>query len=136
MISRLRGETGGMDDDGAVVVMCNGVGYRVVVHDRDRTIINARGEGGDVEIFARSIAKEPPEGVIVYGFLDVSDRRAFDHLLTVEGVGPSTALRLLSKIEHDDLKAAIINGDSKALQKIHGVGAKMSAKIISAGWIP
>lgn len=129
-ISFIRGHLGGMDDDGRLTIVDGaGVGHAVTVSDRDRDRINVKGEGGDgrVEVHCRTKANE--NDVTVYGFLSLDDRRAFDRLLKVDGIGPTTALRLLSKLSADDLKAAITARDLNALYRVPMIGRKTAAKL-------
>lgn len=136
MISWLNGRSAGMDDDGAITVMCGSVGYRVVVNDRDREIINVRGRGAEIELFCRSRANE--NDITVYGFLEVDDRRAFDKLVRVDGVGPATALRLLSVHDAGMLRTLINtareNENSaiavKPLLALPNIGKKMAKKLV------
>lgn len=129
MISYLSGTHGGMESDGAITAVVNGVGYRVVVNDRDREIINKRGNGGEIVLYCRTTASE--NEIIVYGFLAELDRRAFDRLQKVDGVGPSTALRILSVMGFGLLDETVASKDVKEMCKIPGVGKKTAEKIIA-----
>lgn len=129
MISFLSGTNGGMESDGAITAVVGGVGYRVVVSDRDREVINKRGVGGDITLFCRTTASE--NEIIVYGFLAELDRRAFDKLQKVDGVGPSTALRILSVMGFGFLEETVTGKDVKELCKIPGIGKKTAEKLVA-----
>lgn len=129
MISYLQGTTGGMEDDGAMTIIANGVGYRVLVGDRDRDTLNKRGFGGDVVIYCRTTASE--NEIVVYGFLHGDDRRAFDRVTKLNGIGPVTALRLLSMLDAASLKKAVDSGNVAAICKVPGIGKKTAEKVVA-----
>ncbi len=67
---------------------------------------------------------------VLYGFATEKEKAAFQRLLSVSGVGAATARILLSSISADELNAIVWNGDSKALEKVKGIGAKTAQRII------
>lgn len=67
---------------------------------------------------------------VLYGFATEKERASFQKLLSVSGVGAATARILLSSLSADDLNAIVWNGDSKALEKVKGIGAKTAQRII------
>ncbi len=67
---------------------------------------------------------------VLYGFATEEEKAAFQRLLTVSGVGAATARIMLSSISANELNAIIREGDSKALEKIKGIGAKTAQRII------
>ena len=66
----------------------------------------------------------------LYGFADKSEKRCFEMLLSVSGVGPKAALSILSHSSPDNLALAIINDDAKALTVAPGIGKKIAQRII------
>jgi Holliday junction DNA helicase RuvA len=66
----------------------------------------------------------------IYGFYDVSERRFFEQLLTVSGVGPKAALAILSSGTPEALALAIISEDEKALTMAPGIGKKIAQRVI------
>ncbi|MCR5090283.1 MAG: Holliday junction branch migration protein RuvA [Oscillospiraceae bacterium] len=66
----------------------------------------------------------------LYGFADQQERRFFELLLSVSGVGPKAAISLLSAMTPDDMILAIINDDAKALTAAPGIGKKIAQRII------
>lgn len=68
--------------------------------------------------------------VKVFGFFTEEERGLFQLLLSVTGIGPNTAIAILSGSSVDDIKRAIIMEDAKALEKIKGVGKKTSERIV------
>jgi len=66
----------------------------------------------------------------IYGFYDVSEKRCFEQLLSVSGVGPKAALSILSSASPESLALAIIGDDESALTIAPGVGKKLAQRII------
>lgn len=66
----------------------------------------------------------------LYGFSDVRERRLFERLLSVSGVGPRLALAVLSAGSANDLESAIDRGDATLLIKVSGVGTKTAQRIV------
>ena len=129
MISFLSGTNGGMEDDGAMTIVVNGVGYRVVVSDRDRGKINVRGVGAHVDVFCRSRATE--NEICIFGFLSSLDRHAFDRLIKLDGIGVSAALRLLSVFEAPELAQVVKAAAVQQLLTVPGIGKKTAVKILT-----
>lgn len=67
---------------------------------------------------------------VLYGFATETEKAAFQRLLSVSGVGSATARILLSSLSAADLNLIVLNGDSKALEKVKGIGAKTAQRII------
>lgn len=68
--------------------------------------------------------------MILYGFLSKDDLEIFKLLITVSGIGPKGGLAILSTLPADDLRFAILSGDSKAISKAPGIGAKTAQRVI------
>jgi Holliday junction DNA helicase RuvA len=68
--------------------------------------------------------------MILYGFLTKDDLELFKQLITVSGIGPKGAIGILSALSADDLRFAILAGDSKAISKAPGIGAKTEQRVI------
>ncbi|MEK6728417.1 MAG: Holliday junction branch migration protein RuvA [Planctomycetota bacterium] len=68
--------------------------------------------------------------VKVFGFFTEEERGLFQLLLSVTGIGPNTAIAILSGSSVDDIKRSVIMEDAKALEKIKGVGKKTSERIV------
>jgi len=66
----------------------------------------------------------------IYGFYDTSEKRAFEQLLGVSGVGPKAALSILSSASPESLALAIVNNDESALTIAPGIGKKLAQRII------
>ena len=68
--------------------------------------------------------------MILYGFLTKDDLEVFKLLITVSGIGPKGGLSILSTLSSDDLRFAILSGDSKAISKAPGIGSKTAQRVI------
>ena len=66
----------------------------------------------------------------IFGFYDLSEKRCFEQLLSVSGVGPKAALSILSSATPESLALAIINDDETALTIAQGIGKKLAQRII------
>ena len=66
----------------------------------------------------------------IYGFFDLSEKRCFEHLLSVSGVGPKAALSILSSATPESLALAVISEDETALTIAQGIGKKLAQRII------
>lgn len=66
----------------------------------------------------------------LFGFLNMEDKKLFLHLLSVSGVGPSTALMTLSSLSSNELREAIAREDVRTIQSVKGIGAKTAQMII------
>ena len=68
--------------------------------------------------------------MILYGFLTKDDLEMFKLLITVSGIGPKGGLAILSTLSSDDLRFAVLSGDSKAISKAPGIGSKTAQRVI------
>lgn len=125
MIGRLRGEV--LEQSGALVTLdVHGVGYEVLVPDSVAVQMPKVGENADLRI--RQIFRE--DGVTLYGFLTLAQRRLFDMLMEVKGCGPKIGLSLIGQLGEDAVSAAIVSGDARVLARASGVGARLAERII------
>ena len=83
---------------------------------------------GEVTILTQLFIRE--DQVKIFGFATGEERDLFQLLLSVNGIGPNTAIMILSGSTVDDVKNAVIHEDAKALEKIKGVGKKTAERII------
>lgn len=68
--------------------------------------------------------------MILYGFLTREDLEIFKMLITVSGIGPKGGLAILSALDADDLRFAILSGDAKTISKAPGIGTKTAQRVI------
>ena len=83
---------------------------------------------GEATILTRLFIRE--DQIKIFGFATGEERDLFQLLLSVNGIGPNTAIMILSGSTVDDIKRAVINEDAKALERIKGVGKKTAERII------
>ena len=67
---------------------------------------------------------------VLFGFADQEERRLFRHLISVSGVGPSTARMVLSSMSPEEMIQSVVSGNVMAIQKVKGIGAKSAQRII------
>ncbi len=122
MIGRLRGTLLEVDGSG-VVVECGGVGYAVSV---PLSSLPAA-PGGEVALFIHTAVRE--DAIQLFGFATRQEREVFRMLTTVQGVGPMTALAILSGLPLSELVSTVRRGEVKRLCGIPRVGKKTAERI-------
>jgi Holliday junction DNA helicase RuvA len=122
MIARLRGRVLEKDPSG-VVIEAGGVGYAVSVP----LSCLEKLQGTEADLFVHTVVRE--DAILLFGFLTKHERELFCKLISVNGVGPSTALAVLSGMSADDLVRAVRERDHRRLQGIPRVGKKTAERI-------
>ena len=123
MIAMLRGVIAQRDLSTAVVDV-NGVGYLVQVPANVSTEL---GEGEETVLHISTAVRE--DAITLFGFLSPEDRTTFEMLREVNGVGPRTALNILSQMSRADLHRAISNEEIAVLTKLKGLGKKTAERL-------
>lgn len=108
------------------VVSCGGVGYKCMTTMSTLSCLPSVGE--EVTLFTHLNVKE--DALDLYGFYAMNELRAFRLLIGVSGVGPKSALSILSDMTPDSLSLCIASGDAKSLTRAPGVGAKLAQRLI------
>ncbi|MFZ9387073.1 MAG: Holliday junction branch migration protein RuvA [Chitinophagaceae bacterium] len=108
-----------------VHVEVNGVGYEVQVSLNTYTKIQHLEEG---LLHTSLLIRE--DAHILYGFFDLAEKEMFLYLLGVSGIGASTSRVILSYMKPDELAKAIIQGDSRTLEGIKGIGKKTAERMV------
>lgn len=67
---------------------------------------------------------------VLFGFSSITEKKLFQQLISVNGVGPSTAIVMLSYMNCNELKSAIVREDAASLQAIKGIGSKTAQRVI------
>jgi len=106
------------------VLISSGIGYRVYVSAQ----FEFKDVGDMVSVFTSFQVREDSQ--TLYGFSKEGERDFFEELLTVSGIGPKSALAILSTYTMDRVKQIILDGDSKLLSKTPGLGLKGAQKVI------
>ncbi len=110
-----------------VAINVNGVGYEVLIPLSSFDKLPQ--PGGDVKILTQLIVRE--DAHILYGFMSATERDLFRLLIhSVSGIGPKTALNILSGMNATAFRGAVANGDVKSLSQISGVGKKTAERIV------
>lgn len=104
----------------------NGLGYEVNI--TLHTFEQIKDIKGAVLLYTHLQVRE--DAWVLYGFATIEEKDAFQKLLSVSGIGAATARILLSSLTAVDLARIIANGDSKALEKVKGIGGKTAQRII------
>ncbi len=110
------------------VIDCGGVGYRLTVTTNTLNKLASVKDKTKVRLFTHLKVSE--DALELFGFYEQSELAAFRLLLSVSGVGAKSALAILSLLSPEKFALAIATGDSRALSKAQGVGAKTAARII------
>src|SRR3990167_7582930 len=108
-----------------VVVDAGGIGYRVFVTDDTLQLLKA---GTTVTLKTHHVVREDAEEL--FGFPDEEDLKLFELLLGVPGIGPKTALNILSVATPETLRRSISSNETAYLTKISGIGRKTAEKIV------
>ena len=108
-----------------VVIDCNGVGYLLNISLHTYSQIP---DQENLKLFAYLIVRE--DAHTLYGFSSISEREIFKLLLSVSGIGASTARTMLSSLTPQQVKEGIAHGDVALIQSIKGIGAKTAARVI------
>ena len=125
MIASLRGmlaEKGAGD----CVVEAGGVGYRVQISTHTAQVLPD--PGAPVFLHTHQIVRE--DALMLFGFAEVQERRLFEMLITVSGVGPKVAIAVLSGLKPRALARAIRDENLAALVAIQGVGRKTAERLV------
>ena len=124
MIATLTGEVAWIGLD-RLVLEVGGIGYDVRT---THPTLSAVRHGQRVRLFTELVVRE--DSLTLFGFLDRDDADIFTLVQSVTGIGARTALALLSVLSPDDLRRAVLAGDTKAITKTPGIGPKVANRMI------
>jgi Holliday junction DNA helicase RuvA len=110
----------------AVVIDCNGVGYELAISVSTFTELPA--EGKEARLHVHTHVRE--DAFLLFGFAELAEKRLFEKLLTISGIGPKLAITVLSGISSERLVGAIRGGDHATLTKIPGIGKKTAERVV------
>ena len=109
----------------SVVVEVNGIGYQVSISLHTYSGIKDK---EDIRLSTYFHVREDAQ--ILYGFGSEVEKQMFQHLISVNGVGPNTAMVMLSSLPPEELRSAIVREDAPALQAVKGIGGKTALRLI------
>src|SRR5271155_1646774 len=125
MIAHLRGKLI-HKQPGQAIVEAAGVGYDVTISVPTFTALPK--EGAEVSLFIHTQVRE--DVLALFGFLELGEKRLFERLITVSGVGPKLAVTILSGLNAERTVAAIRAQDHATLTRIPGVGKKLAERLV------
>lgn len=128
MIGFLRGKVVAAELDGRLLVDVQGVGYEVSSPLGAVAAAPPGGDAQDVSLYIHTHVRE--DALDLFGFASAADRQLFKLLIGIPGVGPRTALGVLSAIPCDDLATAIDEGNVRRLTKVSGIGKKTAERLV------
>lgn len=124
MIAQLTGRIAFLDLSSAIVDVA-GVGYSLQI---TATTSKSLSIGQQITLATALIVRE--DDMSLYGFISQDEKRVFDLLRSVTGVGPKSALAVLGSLGLEEIAAAVMNDDDVAFKKVSGIGPK-TAKLIT-----
>lgn len=125
MIAYIKGNIVHRTPAEAIVETAGGVAYQVAI---SLYTFGRLPESGEVRLLTHLVVKE--DGQSLYGFIEEAERQLFVLLISVSGVGPSTARLLLSSLPAAELRAAIASENEMVLHAVKGIGPKSAKRII------
>lgn len=112
--------------EGGIVVEAGEIGWNILVPASVLDRLPRIGE--EIRIYTSFQVRE--DAMTLYGFFSSQDRKMFNQLLGVNGIGPKAALGILSVLRPDDLRMAILSEDAKAIARAPGIGPKTAKRVI------
>ena len=108
-----------------IVVEVNGIGYNINI---SLNTFEKIGDDENITIYTHLQKKEDAD--ILFGFMTKSERKLFQQLISVSGIGPSTARTILSSISPVEIQEALISEDLNTIKSIKGIGLKTAQRLI------
>ncbi len=125
MFAYISGILEDVDAENAVIDV-NGVGFNVRISADTASRLPGIGEA--LKLYTYTQVRE--DSFSLYGFLSRNDLNIFKQCITVNGIGPKGALAILSTLDADSLRFAIMSGDAKAIAKAPGIGTRTAERLI------
>lgn len=125
MIAFVKGQIEDISEENVVVDVGN-IGINIKISARTSSLLP--GIGRQVKLFTYTLVRE--DTFQLYGFLTQDDLNIFKKLITVNGIGPKGGLTILSVMNADDLRFAVLSGDAAAIARAPGVGKKTAERVI------
>jgi Holliday junction DNA helicase RuvA len=108
-----------------LIVDCNGVGYEIKI---SLNTFSSMSDDEFVKVYTKLIVREDAQ--ILYGFYSKEERDMFNLLISVSGIGPNTAMIMLSSLVPAEVAHAIQSDDVATIQSVKGIGAKTAQRVI------
>ncbi len=103
---------------------------KVIFYEEGKVVLENNGIAYELGVSANTLSAFAEDEMSLYGFYSKEEKAMFINLISVSGVGPKTALQILSGIDLQRLAIAIVNSDAKTLAKVKGLGKKTAERII------
>lgn len=127
MIAYIRGTLAYVEPEESIAVLeSGGIGYQILLSGRDLELLPSSGE--EVHLYTYLQVRE--DAFVLFGFFTREDKKLFQQLLGVSGIGPKAALGILTAMTADDLRFAVLADDAKTIAKAPGIGQKTAQKLI------
>lgn len=125
MIAHLQGTVVGSTKQSLIIATVSGVGYEVILPGHALIRFSV---GDTLSLFTyQKISEQSHE---LFGFQSMAEREFFMLLMTVSGIGPKSAMNIMSLGQIDDIRNAIARGDSQYLTTIQGMGKKTAERLV------
>lgn len=108
-----------------LVIECNGVGYDIKI---SLHTFSSLSNEENVFVYTHFIVREDAQ--LLYGFASKEEREMFGYLLSVSGIGPNTAMIMLSSIVPEEIAQAIVSENVSTIQSVKGIGVKTAQRVI------
>ena len=125
MIGRLSGKISEIGID-YIVIDINGVGYIVFCSSK---LISSYNIGDEVELITQTIVKE--NDISIFGFATNTDKEFFNHLLSIQGVGPKLAQTIIGSLNVNEIIQSVQTNDNITFTRISGVGPKLATRLVN-----
>jgi len=108
-----------------LVIDCNGLGYLVNISLNTFSLLS---DSENISLFTHLQVKE--ESHTLFGFYEKTERNLFRKLISVSGIGASTARTMLSSLNPEEIQRAILSEDVSTIQSVKGIGLKTAQRVI------
>ena len=125
MYAYFKGKLAYVGED-SIILDVHDVGYRILLSPASIAYLPQLGE--EVQLYTYTSVRE--DAIWLYGFLSLEDLEIFKKCITVSGIGPKGGMAILSVMDAEALRFAIISGDAKAIAKAPGIGTKTAQRLI------
>ncbi len=125
MYAYFKGKLAYIGED-SIILDVHDVGYRILLSQASISYLPSLGE--EVKLYTYTSVRE--DAIWLYGFLNQEDLEIFKKCITVNGIGPKGGMAILSVMDADSLRFAIVSGDVKAISKAPGIGQKTAQRLI------
>ena len=125
MYSYIKGVYQGIDED-KIIIEAGGVGYEV---SAPNSVLAAMPEKGEIiKLYVSLIVREDAQEFV--GFIDKEQKKIYQRLISVSGIGPKAAISILSVLSPREIVKAVAENDYRAIARANGVGPKIAQKVV------